>query len=706
MATMHSAASNLKTHLGRLIRPRPEFGRDVAEQLRARWQDRRPVRSTARFSDIVFSVLVGAASIILPLILLGPLADHVDSAVAVVVFMVAIGVATHLGEWPGAITAILVALLATDVFWIGDRTSARIPRGGPELLTLSVFFAAGLVLAWLIQEVKNQSLTARRDAQAARSATFALNSIEADAAAYARHGSGDRAQIYGSLLRAMVAANRTAFGVLLLVDEHHELVPVAEYGIDSLTVDDLAPAFLGEIVEERRLRSVYEIARDLRFADSPIQDAGIRSVLGCPIFGGADQIVGIVLTGLHASHRFSSAEEYRLTALADKASSILAALTAVEERETALKAAEERQIWLERVIEAMPEAVVLVDLLSGFVIAQNDIATALLGDGTGQPFHRLNERLRNSEGEPVELESSPVSPALTHAEAIAGVEMLAVRADGASIPVLVSAAPVEEAGVESPTVVIVFREISALKEASRLKDEFVSIVSHELRSPLTPILGFVQLVARDLRRKGGHADSVKRLDSAAGHVGRMTRLVDDLLDVSRLKAGLLDLRRTEVNLGDICREVMNDRKAGGVKHAIVLRELPFDVVGNWDADRIYQVIDNLVSNAVKYSPADGTITISMDEDPASGKATVTVEDEGPGIAAEERQHLFSAFFRTKSAASSQVAGLGLGLYICHELVFAHGGSISVHESAAGGAAFRVELPVAVNQAALKPAAFA
>jgi two-component system OmpR family sensor kinase len=317
----------------------------------------------------------------------------------------------------------------------------------------------------------------------------------------------------------------------------------------------------------------------------------------------------------------------------------------------------------------------------------------------------LNELGKDGwELEPVTIDNSPITEAIEDLSVVSGSELIAVRPDGAHIPVLVSAAPVRDPADPMHTIVVVFREISALKEASRLKDEFVSVVSHELRSPLTPIRGFVQLVARDLKRKGGHEASVERLNSAAGHVDRMTRLVDDLLDVSRLKAGLLDLRRSAVNLGEICREVIRDRKAGGVKQSIELKGLPFNVVGEWDADRLYQVIDNLVGNAVKYSPMNGTITISMDENPDERTASITVSDQGPGISAEEREHVFSAFFRTRSAAQSQVAGLGLGLYICSELVASHGGQISVHEAESGGAAFKVTLPLGAASASLETAA--
>jgi signal transduction histidine kinase len=214
----------------------------------------------------------------------------------------------------------------------------------------------------------------------------------------------------------------------------------------------------------------------------------------------------------------------------------------------------------------------------------------------------------------------------------------------------------------------------------------------------------VQLVARDLSRKGGYEESVQRLNSAAGHVDRMTRLVDDLLDVSRLKAGLLDLRRSEVKLADICREVIRDRRAGGVRQELEFDELPIDVIGKWDADRLYQVIDNLVGNAIKYSPPDGTVRVSMNEHPRLGTASVTISDQGPGISADERDLVFSAFFRTKSATTSQVSGLGLGLYICSELVNAHGGEISVHEAESGGAAFKVTLPITAVQDRLEAVA--
>jgi PAS domain S-box-containing protein len=422
------------------------------------------------------------------------------TVLAAIVLMVSIALATHIGEWLGGITAIVLTLLAVDVFWLGDSFRDSLPDEAAEVTTLLVIGGAGLILAWLIQEVKGQSMVARRDAQAARSATYALNSIEADAADYARGGAGNRSAIYGSLLRAMVAANRAAFGALLLIDESNELTPVAGYGLDADNVNDLALEYLTEIQEERRPRTVYDLNRDPRFDETEFRRAGVRSLLGAPIFGDHDQPLGIVITGLHAPHSFTSAEEYRLTALTDKAASILDALEAVDEREHLLQHAEEQQEWLLRVISAIPEAVMLIDSTKGTILAQNSVATALLGELAGRRIDAAYRRLKTPDDEPITAVNSPITVAIEELQVVSGSELVALRPDGAQIPVLVSAAPVRDPRASLHAIVTVFREISALKEASRLKDEFVSVVSHELRSPLTPIRGFVQLVARDLGR--------------------------------------------------------------------------------------------------------------------------------------------------------------------------------------------------------------
>ncbi|MEZ4506019.1 MAG: HAMP domain-containing sensor histidine kinase [Thermomicrobiales bacterium] len=240
-------------------------------------------------------------------------------------------------------------------------------------------------------------------------------------------------------------------------------------------------------------------------------------------------------------------------------------------------------------------------------------------------------------------------------------------------------------------VVGAFRDITTLKEAARIKDEFVSVVSHELRSPLTPIRGYVQLVARELAREGNHELHVKRLNSIDAHVVRLARLVDDLLDVSRLRAGSLEIRPIPSDLVELTKDAVFVRSEGENATRIEFVPKRASISGEWDPDRILQVVDNLVGNALKYSPPSGSVTVTVDV--LDGRAMISVADEGPGIPESDRQDIFGAFFRTEDATSSQAPGLGLGLYICRELVRAHDGTIEVDEAPGGGAEFRVLLPM-------------
>ena len=643
-----------------------------------------------------FNILVGCVSVLLPLLILVPLNAFIPTDAPLVVMVLSVALATHLGDTLGGLVALGLAAIATLALWIGERTYPSMPTTAEELITLLTVLIAGAALVWLIQETKTKSWQDRQVALAARAVATALTSIEGTAAAHARGAAGNRTTLYQSMLKAMVGTNRAHVGALLLADERGEQYEVAmTYGmeIDSGPADDFALPFVQEVAMERRARVSTDIAADPRFEESAFLESGVRSALGAPLIGTDEQVIGVVVTGLLARHQFTTTEARRLEALAEKSASVLEAVVGYDERESALQQAEERHTWLERVIRAIPEAVVLVTPDDGHVVAQNEAGERLLGPVLGKDLSSVAAKLLTADGEPLELDMLPISQAASDGTIVSNLELIVERGDGAHIPVLLSVAPVSMPGGPLHAVVAVFREISALKEASRLKDEFVSVVSHELRSPLTPIRGFVQLVARDLSREGGHEEQVRRLNSVAGHVDRMTRLVDDLLDVSRLKAGLLELRHVETSLAGVCQEVVDDRIAGGVKHQILLRAPVEPAVGRWDPDRLYQVVDNLVGNAIKYSPSDGTVRIDVGMEKGGTVACVSVSDEGPGIAAEDRANVFSAFFRTRTAATSQIAGLGLGLYICHELVAAHHGSIEVTEAAGGGAAFTVRLPV-------------
>ncbi len=643
-------------------------------------------------------MLAGAVCVLLPASILAFLSPALPVTTPGVVLLVAVAFATYLADWAGGITSLILASLALDVLFVGDRTHFSVPKDVAEGLGFGATLASGVILIALIERVKQQSLEDRRAAIIARSTASVLASLRA-AATNAPGDEAGRRQVFEGVLRALVGMQGAHAGALFLAgDRSGTLTLAARYGFASDPYDDgrqpaFAEGFAGLVAQELRTLAIEDLARDPRIDSVALRGTAVRSALGVPIIGSGGRLQGVAVIGLLARHRFTSVEIAKFEALAEQVAPIIEAAGASAERETQLQRARAEQRRLALVLTALPEAVVLAAPPDGRILAANDAATALFGPLRDAD---LSCRLLRLDKDRCTDETLPIAAALRTGDVITGVELLALGPDGKTTPVLASAAPIREPHGEIAAVVAVFRNIAALKEAARVKDEFVSVVSHELRSPLTPIRGFVQLVAKELAKEGGHDHHVRRLNAIAGHVDRMTRLVDDLLDVSRLRAGGLEIRRAPTDIVAICREVVQSRMAAAPEHRLQFSADRAEIVGRWDADRIHQVVDNLVGNAIKYTPPGGHISVNVELDEATDEAVIRVCDDGPGIPPEDRGRIFTAFYRAEAAGRGGAGGLGLGLYICHELVAAHGGQISVSDAHSGGAAFTVRLPRAVS----------
>jgi PAS domain S-box-containing protein len=651
-----------------------------------------------RLSDQPWRLIVGIGSVVLPAIVLGLLFPDLPVTTPGMVLLISLSFATYLADWVGGVSGLLVATIALNTFYIGDRWAIDTPRDASEAAGYGVTLLAGGVLIWMIERIRHQSVVDRRAALAAKSAATALASLETVAASQAPGDEAARRQMFDSVVRALVGIHRAHAGALYIsADTGSDLKLAASYGFGDAGIGSpLAPSITDQfalaVARMGRPFAVADVSRDPRFSRSNQERLGIRAMLGAPVLGQNDEELGVVMIGLLVPHQFTATEIAKIDALARQVAAIVATATAVDARDLLVKRAQDEQHRLELVIAAMPEAVILAAPPDGKIIAANDAALALFGR---LDHGDLSRHLSQTCGDRCPHDEMPVVTALKTGEALMGIELLARHVNGTDVPVLASAAPVREPDGTIVAVVAVFRDIAELKQASKMKDEFVSVVSHELRSPLTPIRGFVQLVAKELDREGGHDSQVQRLRSLNGHVDRMTRLVDDLLEVSRLKAGPLEIRRGPTDLIEIAREVVQVRASAGT-HQVDFDAQSTEMVGDWDRDRLHQVVDNLTGNALKYTPEGGKVTVSIGLDPRTHDAVLTVADNGPGIGPEDRERIFTAFYRTRSAETSRIAGLGLGLYICHELVLAHGGTIEVGESPSGGAAFTVRLPLAAE----------
>jgi signal transduction histidine kinase len=255
-----------------------------------------------------------------------------------------------------------------------------------------------------------------------------------------------------------------------------------------------------------------------------------------------------------------------------------------------------------------------------------------------------------------------------------------------------SARVVEEGDAEPVELAHAFNTMAAsLQESERLKDEFFALVSHELRTPLTSIIGYLELVLDDEEQLS--PDARRFLEVVDRNAKRLLRLVGDMLFVAQVEAGRLSLEHEDVDLTAVASEAVDASRPAAERSGVRLT-LETGEVGrlSGDRDRFGQMLDNLVSNAVKFTAEGGTITVRLRD--AGDRAIVEVADDGIGIPDAEQQRLFERFFRASTATRQAVPGAGLGLTIVKTIVEAHGGTIDVDSHEGEGTTVRVELPYA------------
>jgi signal transduction histidine kinase len=239
-----------------------------------------------------------------------------------------------------------------------------------------------------------------------------------------------------------------------------------------------------------------------------------------------------------------------------------------------------------------------------------------------------------------------------------------------------------------------------LVEADKLKDEFVALISHDLRTPLTSIIGYVELSLEDADtplddERRGYLQIVSRSSE------RLLRLVDDLLFVARLQAGRLILERSDLDLCTIAAQAAQEARPRAEAKRLDLEFIggsPVMIEG--DKGRLFQLLDNLISNAIKFTPEGGRIEVRAV--PSNGVGVLEVSDNGIGLGPDEAELVFDRFFRSSRVVAQQVPGTGLGLFIARAIVDAHAGTIAASIREGGGTIFHVELPTRVVSQAADP----
>lgn len=661
---------------------------------------------TARMEPWRLLTTAAVASIVA--LLLSPLPADLAVTIVPIVLLLCIGFCTFIADWVGGVTAAAISLISLDLLVLGNSGDLDSLSTWQSTIALVVFalVAAGSIA--LIERLKYDRANARLEAASLRAANTALSAVEIAAS---QRPPGDRQaylNVLSAILTAMARVNRASAGAIYLLDSSNStLVQAASYGgedeldaVLNLPIDDVevGDGLAGRVALERRPIIVQDTLVDNDVEDILATNPHIRSVVGVPLIDPNDQLVGVAWVGLYVPYRFAMTAVARMQALANRTIAFMEAARVADDQDELLDRVQDHYRRLQSVIQTIPEAVMVARPPRGIIVASNAAAQRMFGLRLDAAYEsRRADRLSILPDVDGEV-SNPMMRALTEGAVVTGVELVVRDPAGEMIPVVASAAPVRADDGSIDAVVGIFQDVAPLKQAERLRDEFISVVSHELRSPLTPIRGFAQVVARDLTREGGHEQHVAWLSTLQQHVDRMTRLVDDLLDVSRLRAGRLKTVRAKSDLVVICESVVESWSATDTRHALSFTSSEPTLVAEVDADRIHQVLDNLVGNAVKYA-VNGTIQVELKKtsnEEGMVRAVIAVVDEGPGIPSMDHDAVFTPFFRARNASESAVPGLGLGLYISSELVFEHGGALHIEATPSGGSRFWFDIPLESN----------
>ncbi|HEY7123737.1 MAG TPA: GAF domain-containing protein [Ktedonobacterales bacterium] len=527
----------------------------------------------------------------------------------------------------------------------------------------------------------------------------------------------DLKETLDTAVEALTAALGADQSVILLADRSQGVLKVAAargpddeevaHNFPLLPID--APLVPCQAFRMRKVQ-FSELDRESLFSSSHpllrlLAKSGIQATLAAPLLL-EDEALGVLVYSYERPHRFSAAEQQTARAIADQIALTLENARLYEEVADygAWQAAQSKT--LQAVIDALPAGVTLRDS-EGKLFMYNAAALALAANcAEVQASREMRQSavepiwdVVSEEGEAAPLQVMPSQEAVLSGNPIRGQQLLLRQSDGRLIPVLVNAAPVYGAQGKPTSGVAVFQDITELKELERHKDEFISVASHELRSPLTVIRGQAQLLQRQLRRQEKQAQLppvwqhfLESMEGIEAQTGRMNDLVNDLLDVSKIQAGKLTLRLALVPLMPLLARVLKHWEPISPNHQFVLElgEQIDQIVGQWDATRVEQVLNNLVGNAVKYSPEGGKITIRgqvLDQ-----QVLLQIQDEGLGIPPEALPHLFERFYRAVNVG--MIGGTGLGLYISHQLAVAHGGTLWPESAGVGkGSTFSLCLPL-------------
>jgi signal transduction histidine kinase len=391
-------------------------------------------------------------------------------------------------------------------------------------------------------------------------------------------------------------------------------------------------------------------------------------------------------------------------------------LRRMEQAERAVHAQTVAQVaFLQQVLDALPSSVHLVSGPDARLLLANRTARSLWG-ADWQVHQPMLEFLSSNgitlfdpQGHQLFESALATLRAVREGETLLQQQETIRRPDGSSLPILVSAVPLtalppasllSQEEKESPAgervALVVHHDVSLLKEAEYLKDEFIGVAAHELRTPLAALKGYTEMLLVQTERGYGPplaAWQQEALEELKEATERLVSLSENLLDLTRLQAGQLQLKSTPTTLVPLVQRVVSRYQQTTTLHQIEVRAPHARLEADIDPGRIDQVLTNLIGNAIKYSPEGGPIRITLEEETSAQAVRLSLQDHGIGIPTQDHARIFGRFMRSENARERGISGTGLGLYLCRELVGRHGGNIWFDSQEGSGSTFFLTLPL-------------
>lgn len=246
-------------------------------------------------------------------------------------------------------------------------------------------------------------------------------------------------------------------------------------------------------------------------------------------------------------------------------------------------------------------------------------------------------------------------------------------------------------GNHTEMILLAFEDVTEKRQAEQFRNAFIGVASHELRGPVSTIKGYAQILQKRAQ-KAEDKLAAGTLEKVNGQVNKLNELINHLLDISRIQSVKLQLDKVHFDLNSLASGIVDELQSGTKTHHLILQG---SIKENVYADkfRMGQVLTNLISNAIKYSPGAAKVTIRLSEDKSKSTCQVSVEDCGIGIPEEEQQNLFQAFSRARNVQNKKIQGIGLGLHISAEIIREHGGKIWFESKPDEGSVFHFSLPL-------------